>query len=126
VITGVTGFGMFVELQDLYVEGMVHISSLGKDYFHFDAAMQRLVGERTGTVYRMGDPIQVTVAAVDMEQRKVDLMLAGGGADRSAKKSVKGKQPPRKKAAGKAKKPRPKSRPRKKSASKTGRAKPAK
>ena len=121
---------MFVELQGLYVEGMVHISSLGKDYFHFDAAMQRLVGERTGTVYRMGDPIQVTVAAVDMEQRKVDLMLAGGGADRSAdrsaKKSVKGKQPPRKKAAGKAKKPRPKSRPRKKSASKTGRAKPAK
>ena len=130
VITGVTGFGMFVELQDLYVEGMVHISSLGKDYFHFDAAMQRLVGERTGTIYRMGDPIQVTVAAVDMEQRKVDLMLAGGGAERSGdrrtKKSAKGKSPPRKKATGKAKKPRPKSRPRKKSASKTGRAKPAK
>ncbi|MBT8148994.1 MAG: RNB domain-containing ribonuclease, partial [Gammaproteobacteria bacterium] len=76
VIAGVTGFGMFVELKDLYVEGLVHISALGKDYFHFDAPMQRLVGERTRTVYRMGDALRVSVAAVDMEQRKVDLTLA--------------------------------------------------
>lgn len=77
VIAGVTNFGIFVELEDLYVEGLVHISSLGKDYFQFDAATQRLVGERTRQVYRLGDKVQVCVARVDLDQRKVDLDLQG-------------------------------------------------
>ncbi|MBT8140360.1 MAG: ribonuclease R [Gammaproteobacteria bacterium] len=89
VVAGVTGFGMFVELTDLYVEGLVHISSLGSDYFHFEPAMQRLVGERTRKIYQLGDSVRVSVAAVDMEQRKVDLALAGSSAAGDSKRGAK-------------------------------------
>lgn len=100
VVAGVTGFGMFVELSELYVEGLVHISSLGKDYYHFEAATQRLVGERTRKVYRMGDDVSVVVASVDMDQRKVDLTLSG--IDASTKKG-KGNSKKNSKAKKKAK-----------------------
>jgi ribonuclease R len=102
VIAGVTGFGMFVELSELYIEGLVHISGLGQDYFHFDAATQRLVGERSRRVYRMGDAVTVVVAGVDMDQRKVDLVLEGqpGKRDASAKKADKPRNP-RQKTSGK-------------------------
>lgn len=74
-VSSVTGFGLFVSLDDLYVEGLVHISELGKDYFHFDAARHQLLGERTGQRYRLGDRVQVRVVKVDMESTRVDFVL---------------------------------------------------
>jgi ribonuclease R len=76
VINAVTGFGLFVELKDIYVEGLVHVTSLVNDYYHFDAARHRLVGEHTGTAYRLGDPLRVKVMRVDLETRKIDFELA--------------------------------------------------
>ncbi|MDX8379723.1 MAG: ribonuclease R [Gallionella sp.] len=74
-VSSVTSFGMFVSLDDLYVDGLVHISELGKDYFHFDAAKHHLLGERTGKRYRLGDRVQVRVVKVDMESTKIDFVL---------------------------------------------------
>ncbi len=74
-VSSVTGFGMFVSLDDLYVEGLVHISELGKDYYQFDAAKHQLLGERTGNRYRLGDRVQVRVVKVDMESTKIDFVL---------------------------------------------------
>lgn len=98
-VSSVTSFGMFVSLDDLYVEGLVHISELGKDYFHFDAGKHMLLGERTGQQYRLGDRVQVRVVKVDMESTKVDFVLqddneaaATEGEDVPAKKSGKGKK----------------------------------
>jgi ribonuclease R len=71
-ISAVTGFGIFVELNDIYVEGLVHVTSLKNDYYAFDAVKHRLVGERGGHVYRLGDPITVLVARVDLDERKID------------------------------------------------------
>nr|HAT8714286.1 ribonuclease R [Legionella jordanis] len=71
-ISAVTGFGIFVELNDIYVEGLVHITSLRNDYYAFDAVKHRLVGERTGQVYRLGDKVSVLVARVDLDERKID------------------------------------------------------
>ena len=75
VITAVTGFGLFVELKDLYVEGLVHITSLPKDYYHFEPATHRLKGERTGQNFRLGDELVVRVADVNLDDRKVDFEL---------------------------------------------------
>ena len=75
VVSAVTNFGMFVELQDLYIEGLVHITELGEDYFHFDPVRHCLKGERTGTVYRLGDKVEVQVAQVVLDTRKIDLRL---------------------------------------------------
>ncbi len=71
-ISAVTGFGIFVELNDIYVEGLVHITSLRNDYYAFDATKHRLVGERSGQVYRLGDKMTVMVARVDLDERKID------------------------------------------------------
>jgi len=68
---------MFVSLDDLYVEGLVHISELGKDYYQFDATKHQLLGERTGQRYRLGDRVQVRVVKVDMESTKIDFVLDG-------------------------------------------------
>lgn len=75
LISGVTAFGFFVELANLYVEGLVHVASLEGDYFQFDAQKHRLIGERTGTRYGLGDRVMVQVAQISLEDRKVDLML---------------------------------------------------
>lgn len=71
-IASVTGFGLFVELNDIYVEGLVHITSLKSDYYAFDPIKHRLVGERTGHTYRLGDAMTVLVARVDLDERKID------------------------------------------------------
>ncbi len=71
-ISAVTGFGIFVELDDVYVEGLVHVTSLKNDYYTFDAVKHRLVGERGGQVYRLGDTMTVLVARVDLDERKID------------------------------------------------------
>ena len=77
VVASVTRFGMFVELTDIYTEGLVHISALPSDYYHFDQASQRLVGEHTRQKYQLGDAVRVQVARVDLDDRKIDLELVG-------------------------------------------------
>ena len=76
VISGVTGFGLFVALDGIYVEGLVHISELPSDYFHFDAAKHMLLGERSGRRYRLGDRIRVKLVRVNLEASKIDFVLA--------------------------------------------------
>ncbi len=71
-ISAVTSFGLFVELQNVYVEGLVHVTALRSDYYAFDPIKHRLVGERGGHVYRLGDPMTVLVARVDLNERKID------------------------------------------------------
>jgi ribonuclease R len=97
-VSSVTSFGMFVSLDDLYVEGLVHISELGKDYFHFDATKHQLLGERTGQRYRLGDRVQVRVVKVDMESTKIDFVLhelldTAGEGRTTGKKSASDKSP---------------------------------
>lgn len=75
VISAVTSFGFFVELAEIYVEGLVHITHLGQDYFHFDPISHQLRGERTHTVFRLGDPVTVIVSRVDLDERKIDFEL---------------------------------------------------
>lgn len=75
VVTSVTGFGLFVELKELYVEGLIHITALPRDYYHFQAAQYRLIGERTRRVFRLGDELLVQVARVNLDERKVDFEL---------------------------------------------------
>ncbi len=79
VITGVTGFGLFVELEGLYVEGLVHVTALSSDYYSFDSAAHRLVGERSGVSYVIGDRLAVKVARVSIEERKIDLVPVESG-----------------------------------------------
>jgi ribonuclease R len=75
VISGVNGFGLFVQLDGLYIDGLLHITALNNDYYHFDPVAHKLVGERTGRVYQLGDPVEVTLAAVDLDERKIDFVL---------------------------------------------------
>jgi len=75
IISAVTSFGFFVELNEIYVEGLVHVSNLAQDYFHFDATSHQLRGERTGTNYRLGDSVNVRVARVDLDEKKIDFEL---------------------------------------------------
>ncbi|KAB2926216.1 MAG: ribonuclease R [Candidatus Contendobacter sp.] len=72
IITGVTGFGLFVELRGVFVEGLVHVTSLRNDYYQFDPVGHRLHGERSGQVYRLGDRLTVRVVRVDLDERKID------------------------------------------------------
>jgi ribonuclease R len=74
-VSSVTSFGLFVELNDLYVEGLVHITSLPHDYYRFEPAMHRLVGERTRKVFGLGDDLLVKVVGVDLDNRKIDFEL---------------------------------------------------
>ncbi|AFJ02186.1 3'-to-5' exoribonuclease RNase R [Methylophaga frappieri] len=76
VISGVTGFGLFVELSDIYIEGLIHVTALKNDYYQFDPIGHRLLGERTRKVYRLGDNLRVKVVRVDLDERKIDLELA--------------------------------------------------
>ena len=75
-ITSVNSFGIFVELDHIYVDGLVHITALGNDFYHFDPVGHRLTGERTGTGYRLGDRVRILVAAVNLDERKIDFVLA--------------------------------------------------
>ena len=76
VVSAVTPFGMFVELEDIYIEGLVHITSLPKDYYNHDPVAQTLTGERSGRQYSLGDRVQVSVLQVALDERKIDLGLA--------------------------------------------------
>jgi len=84
VIAAVVPFGFFVELADIYIEGLVHVSTLSGDYFHHDAAKHRLIGERTAVSFRLGDEVKVKVVRVGLEDRKIDLELASKPQKRTA------------------------------------------
>ena len=77
VISSVTGFGLFVRLDDLFIDGLVHISTLENDYYQFDATKQRLIGENSGMQYRLGDKVRIKVEAVHLENKMVDFSLMG-------------------------------------------------
>ena len=81
-ISGVTQFGIFVQLDDMYVEGLVHITDLGADYFQYDDARHELRGERTGKRYQLTDKVKVQVSRVDLDARKIDLTLVQTGSTR--------------------------------------------
>ena len=93
VISGVTGFGLFVKLNELMIDGLVHISTLDNDYYHYDADRQRLVGG-SGIIYRLGDPVKVQVVNVNLDDKQIDFaMLAnrrqGIATGKTAKKRAK-------------------------------------
>ncbi|MEM8594568.1 MAG: ribonuclease R [Pseudomonadota bacterium] len=111
VITAVTSFGFFVELNDIFVEGLVHIKQLKSDYFSFDQAGQRLIGETHRQVYKLGDSVDVRVLGVNLDERKIDFELTDDGAvprkkNKSHKKKGVKKAPIKKKRSGKKRPPR--------------------
>jgi ribonuclease R len=77
VITGVTNFGLFVQITALQIDGLVHVTSLANDYYHYESGSQRLVGERTGRAYSLGEAMQVRVHKVDLDARKIDFRPVG-------------------------------------------------
>jgi len=102
VISSVTGFGFFVRLNDLFIDGLVHVSTLDNDYYRFDAVGQRLIGESGGRTYRLGDIVEVRVEAVHMDERKIDFALISSqrqprGEGKTARDKAKreGKAPPK-------------------------------
>jgi ribonuclease R len=99
VISSVTGFGLFVKLNELLIDGLVHISTMDNGYYHFDAERQRLVSDN-GVMYRLGDPVRVKVIGVNLDDKKIDFALvsslrkpsrAGKTAKQKAKKAEKPK-----------------------------------
>jgi ribonuclease R len=110
VISSVTGFGFFVRLDDLFIDGLVHVSSLDNDYYRFDQIGQRLIGESGGQTYRLGDRVQVRVEGVNMDERKIDFALisserkvrgAGKTAREKSKKDAASTRPPRRRQGDK-------------------------
>lgn len=92
IISGVASFGIFVELQGIFIEGLVHVTSLGQEYFHYDATHHRMIGDRTRSVYRIGDRLEVQVVRVDIETKKIDLELVGLSKSTATKPSSAKKQ----------------------------------
>ncbi|MEY1661011.1 ribonuclease R [Isoalcanivorax beigongshangi] len=86
VISGVTSFGLFVQINDLYVDGLVHVATLDSDYYRYDDKRHQLVGESSGRRYRLGDSVRVQIAAVHTEDRKIDLLLVDAPKPRGARK----------------------------------------
>ena len=91
-ISGVTQFGIFVQLDDIFIEGLVHITELGADYFQFDDARHELRGERTGKRYQLMDKVKVQVSRVDLDARKIDLTIVQMPSMKSAQHSVRENQ----------------------------------
>ncbi|HNP34935.1 MAG TPA: ribonuclease R [Woeseiaceae bacterium] len=85
VVTGVTNFGLFVQISELMIDGLVHVTNLPNDYYQYDRNKQQLVGERTGQRYRLGEEMEVLVQQVDMETRRIDFRLAQPPAPQGAK-----------------------------------------
>jgi ribonuclease R len=107
VVSAVTSFGLFIELDDIHVEGLVHISSLPQDYYDFDPVRQGLQGRRSGQWFQLGQVVSATIMAVNLEERKIDLQLSNSepveagrpkkgaakrGAERKQKKRASGKR----------------------------------
>ncbi|MBT2217885.1 ribonuclease R [Virgibacillus dakarensis] len=92
VISSVTNFGMFVELENT-VEGLVHVSTLTDDYYHYDERNQALIGERTSNMYRIGDEVRVRVESVNLDERAVDFELAGAKRRKKRDNEINGRKP---------------------------------
>ncbi|WP_073103904.1 ribonuclease R [Pollutimonas bauzanensis] len=92
-VTGVATFGIFITLDTLFVEGMVHVSELGSDYFQYNEAMNELRGERTGIRYRLTDAVQVQVARVDLEARRIEFRLVKGTTFKALKAAIEPEAP---------------------------------
>ncbi|MGD9000488.1 MAG: S1 RNA-binding domain-containing protein, partial [Granulosicoccaceae bacterium] len=109
-VTAVTGFGLFIELDEIYVEGLVHVTALDNDYYHFDPISHCLIGENSEMCYRISDRMKVRVARVDLDDRKIDFdlveVLSTGEAYSKRKLAAvrKGKKAGKKKTAKKGKK----------------------
>ena len=109
-VSSVTSFGLFVALDEVYVEGLVHISELGTDYFRYDATRHQLLGERTGMRYRLGDRVRVQLVRVDMETNKIDFVPESvtasdrGQTPKPTKQATRGQTP---KAAKRGQTPKP-------------------
>ena len=116
-VSGMAGFGLFVTLDDIHIEGLVHISELGEDYFNYRAETMSIEGERSGLRFSMGDKVVVQVARADLDTRKIDLMLISGGSlpDKGKKPAVKWKTAT---AKGRARSPAPTGKPAAKSKAK--------
>ena len=100
-IAGVAAFGIFVALDDVFVEGMVHVSELGEDYFHFEPAKHQMLGERSGKRFRLGDRVRVKLVRSDLETGRIDFILCQP-AEEEVATWRKGKTPGRAGGAGKA------------------------
>lgn len=103
IISGVTSFGFFVELAEIYVEGLVHISTLPDDYYQFDPIKHALLGERSGKSFRLGDPVKIQVARVNLDECEIDFVLPGSES-RSRKGDKNSKRQPKDKNKNKNKK----------------------
>jgi ribonuclease R len=90
VITGVTNFGAFVQIPELQIDGLVHVTSLANDYYKFDSGSQSLIGERTGKRYRLGQSLDVVVAKVDLDTKRIDFQLVD--VDKSGGRATKKKR----------------------------------
>ncbi|MEN9728293.1 MAG: hypothetical protein RL434_2659, partial [Pseudomonadota bacterium] len=76
IISAVTSFGLFVQLEESFVEGLIHVTGLPDDYYHFDPVGHCMIGRRSNREYRLGQRLQVTVARVNLDERKIDFALA--------------------------------------------------
>lgn len=92
VVSGVAEFGVFVELSELYVEGLVHVTALGEDYFHYDPKRRRLSGEHSGVMFQLGAEVRVKVVRVDIDQAKIDFELVLGGSPAEERERRRGKR----------------------------------
>lgn len=101
IVTSVTSFGLFVQLEDFMIDGLVHVTSLKRDYYHFDAVHHRLIGEKTGRAYQLGDQVQVQVMRVDMEERRIDFDLISSTSSRFIEGGVPGRKDRKKERPGK-------------------------
>ncbi|MEL6855907.1 MAG: S1 RNA-binding domain-containing protein, partial [Cyanobacteria bacterium J06607_13] len=81
LITGVQSYGFFVELEELLVEGLVHVSSLKDDWYEYRSRQQKLVGRKNRQQYRLGDRVEVQVKSVDYYRQQIDLVAVGGGSE---------------------------------------------
>ena len=79
LITGVQSYGFFVEIEELLVEGLVHVSSLKDDWYEYRSRQQKLVGRKNRKQYRLGDRVEVQVKSVDYYRQQIDLVAVGGG-----------------------------------------------
>ncbi len=105
-VSGVVGFGFFVELEEVFADAMVHIKELLDDYYEFDEKRHRLVGERTGKVWRLGDRLKVKLVRVDLDSFQIEAVPVGIKPDRRATQARKSKRPPARPTARRSRKPK--------------------
>jgi ribonuclease R len=90
LVSGVQPFGLFVELEDIFVEGLVHISTLADDFYHYEEDRHRMVGQNRRRIFQVGDAVRVRVVKVNLERREIDFVLAD--IEPSKRKKVKGQR----------------------------------